>query len=99
MEMANLIGKKVQPPARQWPLAEGKARVAPNGVSAAATVTAIGVATVLPTVANNAPVFLYRSDRIEDLTVAIMTRLGIDPNSAPLGQQQEGAPVAPGAGQ
>ena len=55
---------------------------------------------VLPTVANNAPVFLYRSDRIEDLTVAIMTRLGIDPNSAPLGQQQQqGAPVAPGAGQ
>ena len=55
---------------------------------------------VLPTVANNAPVFLYRSDRIEDLTVAIMTRLGIDPNTPPLGQQQQqGAPVAPGAGQ
>lgn len=48
---------------------------------------------VLPTVANNAPVFLYRSERVDDLTVPIMTRLGIDPNSAPLGQQE--APAAP----
>ncbi|WP_420457373.1 OmpH family outer membrane protein [Rubrivirga sp.] len=44
---------------------------------------------VLPTVANNAPVFLYRSDRVDDLTPAIMGRLGIDPNSAPVGQQPQ----------
>lgn len=40
---------------------------------------------ILPTVANNAPVFLAHSDRVVDLTVAIMNRLGVDPNSAPLG--------------
>lgn len=44
---------------------------------------------ILPTVANNAPVFLHASDRVPDLTVPIMTRLGIDPDSPPLGQQQE----------
>lgn len=49
---------------------------------------------VLPTVANNAPVFLYRSDRVEDLTNAVMGRLGIDPDSPPLGQQQ-GPPAPP----
>ena len=59
---------------------------------------------VLPTVANNAPVFLYRSERVDDLTVPIMERLGIDPNAAPVGQQQ-GPPAPPidppstGAGQ
>ena len=42
---------------------------------------------ILPTVANNAPVFLYRSDRVVELTTAIMTRLGIDPSAPPLGQQ------------
>ena len=48
---------------------------------------------VLPTVANNAPVFLYSSDRVPDLTVPIMERLGIDPNSPPLGQlDAEGPP-------
>ncbi len=54
---------------------------------------------VLPTVANNAPVFLYSSDRVPDLTGAIMTRLGIDPDSAPLGQidPQQQAPPAPSA--
>ena len=54
---------------------------------------------VLPTVANNAPVFLYRSERVVDLTVPIMNRLGIDPDSPPFGQQPqaEGAPaIAPG---
>ena len=50
---------------------------------------------ILPTVANNAPVFLYRSERVTDLTPAIMARLDIDPNSPPLGQQ-ETPPVAPG---
>ena len=52
---------------------------------------------VLPTVANNAPVFLYRSERVIDLTPAVMGRLGIDPNSAPIGQQTAPAtpPVAP----
>lgn len=45
---------------------------------------------ILPTVANNAPVFLWRSDRVTDLTVPIMNRLGIDPNSAPYGQQGNG---------
>ena len=61
---------------------------------------------ILPTVANNAPVFLYASDRVPDLTVAIMERLGIDPDSPPLGQPQaEGQPSigapppAPPAGQ
>ncbi len=57
---------------------------------------------VLPTVANNAPVILYNSDRVPDLTVAIMERLGVDPNSAPLGQLDSQGPQAPsqvGAGQ
>ena len=51
---------------------------------------------ILPTVANNAPVFLYRSERVTDLTPAIMERLGIDPDSAPLGQQQQAPPAPPG---
>ena len=38
---------------------------------------------VLPTVANNAPVFLYASDRLVNITEAVMVRLGIDPNAAP----------------
>ena len=59
---------------------------------------------VLPTVANNAPVFLYRSERVDDLTVPIMERLGIDPNAAPVGQPQGPPappidPPSPGAGQ
>lgn len=54
---------------------------------------------ILPTVANNAPVFLYRSDRVADLTVPIMGRLGIDPDSPPLGQQQQATPTAPTPGQ
>lgn len=41
---------------------------------------------VLPTVANNAPVFLYVSDRTVNLTEAVMRRLGIDP-SAPVPSQ------------
>ena len=49
---------------------------------------------VLPTVANNAPTILYRSDRVEDLTPAVMGRLGIDPD-APL----PGAPAAAADGQ
>lgn len=49
---------------------------------------------ILPTVANNAPVFLYRSERIDDLTPAIMGRLGIDPDSPPVTQQQ-GPPPPP----
>ncbi len=50
---------------------------------------------VLPTVANNAPVFLYRSERVVDLTPAVMGRLDIDPDSPPLGQQ-ETPPAVPG---
>ncbi|MEM0961740.1 MAG: OmpH family outer membrane protein [Bacteroidota bacterium] len=51
---------------------------------------------ILPTVANNAPVFLFRSERVEDLTVAVMTRLGIDPEAAPIGAPAAAA-AAPGA--
>lgn len=51
---------------------------------------------VLPTVANNAPVFLYRSERLVDLTPGIMGRLGIDPNSPPLGQPQAQPTAPPG---
>ena len=53
---------------------------------------------ILPTVANNAPVFLYRSERVTDLTPTIMGRLGIDPDSPPIGQQpqQTTPPAAPG---
>lgn len=56
---------------------------------------------ILPTTANNAPVFLYQSDRVPDLTVAIMERLGVDPNAPPVGQRaQDGAPAAvPGGNQ
>ena len=55
---------------------------------------------VMPTVANNAPVFLYRSERVADLTPAVMNALGIDPDSPPLGQTAPTAPpAAPGAGQ
>ena len=49
---------------------------------------------VLPTLANNAPTILYRSDRVEDLTPAVMGRPGIDPD-APL----PGAPAAAADGQ
>ena len=54
---------------------------------------------ILPTVANNAPVFLYRSSRVQDLTVPIMTRLGIDPNSAPIGGQEPQQTTLPTPGQ
>lgn len=54
---------------------------------------------ILPTVANNAPVFLYRSERVMDLTPAIMGRLGIDPNSPPVGSPSATtAPAAPSVG-
>ena len=52
---------------------------------------------ILPTVANNAPVFLYRSERVEDLTVPIMGRLGVDPNAPPIGAPAAQA-TPPGAG-
>ena len=58
---------------------------------------ASGYDLVLPTVANNAPVFLYRSGRVEDLTVAVMERLGIDPDSQPLTRQQQAQPTSPEA--
>jgi outer membrane protein len=38
---------------------------------------------VLPTVANNAPVFLFASERVVNVTEAVMRRLGIDPASPP----------------
>ncbi|WP_412067431.1 OmpH family outer membrane protein [Rubrivirga sp. IMCC43871] len=62
----------------------------------AAEAEAGGYDLVLPTVANNAPVFLYRSEKIVDLTPGIMGRLGIDPNSPPLGQPQAQQAVPPG---
>ncbi len=54
---------------------------------------------VLPTVANNAPVFLYASDRIVNITEAVMRRLGIDPAAAPPAgvTAPGGARPAPGA--
>ena len=58
---------------------------------------ASGYDLVLPTVANNAPVFLYRSPRVDDLTVAVMERLGIDPESQPLTRQQQAQPTSPAA--
>ena len=58
---------------------------------------ASGYDLVLPTVANNAPVFLYRSPRVDDLTVAVMERLGIDPDSQPLTRQQQAQPTSPEA--
>ena len=56
---------------------------------------------ILPTVANNAPVFLYNSDRVANLTATIMRRLGIDPNSQPVGQPQPAvqSPAEVGSGQ
>ena len=53
MEMANLTGKKVQPPARQLLLAEGKARVVrmPSAVVAAASVVKAGKTAVVGTAA------------------------------------------------
>jgi outer membrane protein len=51
---------------------------------------------ILPTTANNAPVFLYSSNRIPDLTVAIMERLGVDPNAPPYGQQAQAQAPAQG---
>jgi Skp family chaperone for outer membrane proteins len=54
----------------------------------------LGLDLVLPTVANNAPVFLYASDRLVNITEPVMRRLGIDP-SAPVPGQQAGAPATP----
>jgi outer membrane protein len=57
---------------------------------------------VLPTVANNAPVFLYAGERLVNITEAVMRRLGIDPAAPVPGQQpaQGGAapPAAPPTG-
>ena len=54
---------------------------------------------VMPNTANNAPVILYRSERVVDMTDAVLRRLGIDPN-APLptaapGTARPAAPTAP----
>ena len=38
----------------------------------------MGIDLVLPSTANNAPVFLYVSDRLVNITEAVMTNLGID---------------------
>ena len=51
---------------------------------------------VLPTVANNAPVFLYVSDRLTNITEAVMRRLGVDPAAQPYQAPQpqgQGAPA------
>lgn len=48
----------------------------------AAEARAQNIDLVLPTVANNAPVFVYHSDRVVNMTEAVMRRLGIDPNAA-----------------
>jgi Skp family chaperone for outer membrane proteins len=44
---------------------------------------------ILPTTANNAPVFLYSSARVPDLTEPIMARLGISMDTPPFGQQAQ----------
>ena len=54
---------------------------------------------VIPNTANNAPVVLYASERLVDITEDVMRRLGIDPNTPVPGQQDatQPAPVsAPG---
>lgn len=54
---------------------------------------------ILPTVANNAPVFLAASDRVADVTASIMVRLGIDPNAPPIGQAAPPAEATAPAGE
>lgn len=66
-------------------------------VDAAITAEALAQAVdlVLPNTANNAPVILYRSERVVDMTDAVLRRLGIDP-AAPLPAATGGArPAAP----
>lgn len=59
--------------------------------------TAQSLDLVLPTVANNAPVFLYVSDRLTNITEAVMRRLGVDPNAQPYqAPQPAGQTAAPG---
>ena len=69
-----------------------------NQIDAAiqAEAAAGGYDLILPTVANNAPVFLYRSERVVDLTPAIMARLDIDPDSPPIGQAGQPQQTPPG---
>ena len=50
---------------------------------------------VVPNTANNAPVVLYASDRVIDITEAVARRLGVDLTAPPPGQQR--APAADGA--
>ena len=49
---------------------------------------------VVPNTANNAPVVLYASDRVIDITEAVARRLGVDLTAPPPGQQR--APAADG---
>ena len=57
---------------------------------------------VVPNTANNAPIVLYASERLVDITEAVMRRLGIDPATpAPAapgrpGVRPPGTPAAPG---
>ncbi len=60
-----------------------------GGIRAEAAAQSIDL--VIPNTANNAPVVLYASERLVDITEAVMRRLGIDPNAAP--------PAQPGATQ
>lgn len=52
-----------------------------------------GLDLVLPTVANNAPVFLYASDRLVNITEDVMVRLGIDPAAAAAEASSAAPPV------
>ncbi len=63
-----------------------------GGIRAEAAAQSIDL--VIPNTANNAPVVLYASERLVDITEAVMRRLGIDPN-APAPGQQGAAPQAP----
>ena len=49
---------------------------------------------VIPNTANNAPVVLYASERLVDITESVMRRLGIDPNTPAPAPATQGAPGA-----
>lgn len=66
-----------------------------GGIRAEAAAQSIDL--VIPNTANNAPVVLYASERVVDITEAVMRRLGIDPNTPIPGQTPPAAPATPAA--